>query len=204
MYIDREKRELHFKLTYFGSGFAGKKTSISYVCNKTRSPDRSALHNVFSDAADHGRQVWLELSPSSLPLIAGHRVVLHLHANSGALWSEKTRRTSLAGADGVMFVANSDPVQVEANVEAMRSLDRLLAEGVAAADDIPRVICYNKRDCRWDGGPRPVAELQRELNRAGRPYFETVAIDGSNVFASLRALSGEVLRPWRDDPGRCA
>jgi hypothetical protein len=86
----------------------------------------------------------------------------------------------------------------------MSSLDRLLAEGVAAADDIPRVICYNKRDCRWDGGPRPVAELQRELNRAGRPYFETVAIDGSNVFAALRALSGEVLRPWRDDPGRCA
>jgi hypothetical protein len=190
MRIDHERREVHLKVTYFGPGLAGKQTCIAYVSNKTPPHAKSKLHNVFN-YDDTGRQVWVELTPSTVPPIAGHTVKLHLHTNSGGLWSETTRRVSLEGADGVMFVARSDLTGEDANIEAMKSLTRLLAAGVARTPDIPRALCYNKRDC--PGEKFTVAELDRELNRAGRPSFETVAIHGTNVFASLKALFRDML-----------
>ena len=57
---------------------------------------------------------------------------------------EATRRVVLQGADGVVFVADSTPGQVEANREAWTGMIRNRAElGLEAT---PVVVQYNKRD----------------------------------------------------------
>lgn len=208
MRIDQERGEIHFKLTYFGPGFAGKKTSLQYIWNKTRPEARTAFQNVFPaeeigtfssqelkqrEQTRRGRQVWFELTPLSVAPIAGLAVKLDLQANSGALWSERTRRVSLEGADGVMFVAPSHAERVDANLEALRMLEKLLAEGVAAAADIPRVFAYNKRDITWDPGLRDLVDLERDLNPRGRPSFATSATNGDGIIAALKALMRDVM-----------
>lgn len=135
--IDRERGQIYFKLTYFGPGFAGKQTSLRYIWNRMRLKYKTAFQNVLpgdelgsfsleelkkTEQSRHGRQVWFELTPATLAPIAGLRVKLDLQANSGALWCPATRRLSLDGADGVMFVADSNVVRNDANLDTLKAL----------------------------------------------------------------------------------
>ena len=209
MRIDRERGEIHFKLTYFGPGFAGKQTSLQYIWNKTRPAYKTPFQNVFPrdeigeispdelknpEHTRRGRQVWFEVTPLTIAPIAGLHVRLDLQANSGALWNAATRRLSLKGADGVMFVAHSHIEWEDANVQALRMLEQQLAEGVAAATDIPRVYAYNKRDMMSDHGPRDLADLERAYNPRRWPSFATSAYNGEGIFAALKALLADVIR----------
>ncbi len=217
MRIDRERGEIHFKLTYFGPGLVGKKTCLQYIWNRTRPEYKTALQDlvpadelgVFSweeyqerRPTLRGRQVWFELTPATLAPLAGLRVKLDLHTNPGACWIEPTRRFSLVGADGVMFVAHADPIGANSNLEALQMLEELLAEGVAYQREIPRVFCYNRRDT---DGLCDLADLERDLNLGRRwSSFTISAVRGEGVFDALKALVGAVIRPLEAAPGRLA
>jgi hypothetical protein len=99
----------------------------------------------------------------------------------------------LQGADGVVFVADSQSRQIDENVESMQDLHANLAEHGVDARSVPLVIQYNKQDLPADL-IQTVPELEEQLNFRGVPSFPADALHGPGVFETLRAVSEQVLR----------
>jgi mutual gliding-motility protein MglA len=105
-----------------------------------------------------------------------------------------TRKLVLTGADGVVFVADSQRARMGANVESFENLaDNLSEQGLAVAV-IPLVLMLNKRDAT---DAVPVAELEARLNSGGYPMFESVATRGVGVFDALKSITALVLSDLR-------
>ena len=98
----------------------------------------------------------------------------------------------LQGADGVVFVADSQSRQLNENVESFQDLHENLAEQGIDARTVPLVIQYNKQDL-----PRELIldrkELSDALNFRGVPEFSADALHGPGVFETLRSISELVL-----------
>jgi hypothetical protein len=73
----------------------------------------------------------------------------------------------------------------------MENLRDNLKEYGVNLDELPLVMQYNKRDLP---NIYSVEELNQELNHRNLPFFEAVAIEGSGVHETLKAISKEVLR----------
>jgi hypothetical protein len=90
---------------------------------------------------------------------------------------EATRRVVLAGADGVVFVADSSPAQVIANRESWEGMQRLLSE----LGPMPAIVQYNKRDL-------PDAVDLASCDRFERPerrIYPASAMTGEGVLATF-------------------
>jgi mutual gliding-motility protein MglA len=96
----------------------------------------------------------------------------------------------LKGVDGVIFVADSQIARIEANLESLDNLRGNLIEQGYSLDDLPYVVQYNKRDMP---AIAPVDELRDMLNAGRVPDFEAVAVDGTGVFDTLKAVAKLVL-----------
>jgi hypothetical protein len=94
----------------------------------------------------------------------------------------------LRGADGLVFVADSQFERLRENVESFRNLERNLREYESTLDQIPYVLQYNKRDLP---NPAPLSYLEFVLNRRTSrvPFFEASAIEGRGVFDTLNTVS---------------
>ena len=101
----------------------------------------------------------------------------------------------LKGVDGVVFVADSQRLMLDANVESLANLETNLAEIGFKINDLPVVIQYNKRDL--PGRLSPV-RAGRLLNKHGLPSFEACALSGQGVFETLTGIAKLTLASLRD------
>src|SRR2546430_12326607 len=99
-----------------------------------------------------------------------------------------SRRLVLRGADGLVFVADSQFDRLRENVESLRDLEANLREYESTLDEIPYVLQYNKRDLP---NLAPVTYLEFVLNRRATrvPFFEASAVRGKGVFDTLNTVS---------------
>jgi signal recognition particle receptor subunit beta len=73
-------------------------------------------------------------------------VRFHLYTVPGQVFYNATRKLVLKGADGVIFVADSQRAMLDANLESLANLrDNFAEQGVNLAE-FPMVIQFNKRD----------------------------------------------------------
>ena len=96
----------------------------------------------------------------------------------------------LKGVDGVIFVADSQEARMEANVESLQNLERNLKEQGYDLKAVPYALQFNKRDLPT---AIPAEEMYRQLNFKGEPTFEAVAMNGTGVFDTLKAVAKLVL-----------
>ena len=98
----------------------------------------------------------------------------------------------LRGADGIVFVADSQSSRIEANVESVENLNVNLAEmNSPSLDKLPYVVQYNKRDLPEVDS---IESLRAALNPLGVPEFEACAATGVGVFETLKGVSKLVLK----------
>jgi hypothetical protein len=90
----------------------------------------------------------------------------------------------------VVFVVDSQMARLEANLESFENLKTNLMEQGYSLDKVPYVVQYNKRDMP---SIAPVDELRQMINAASVPDFEAIAIDGTGVFDTLKAVAKLVL-----------
>ena len=64
----------------------------------------------------------------------------------GQVYYQTTRKLVLQGADGVVFVADSQARQLDENIESLQDLHANLAEQGIDARSVPLVMQYNKQD----------------------------------------------------------
>jgi len=114
------------------------------------------------------------------------KVRLQLYTVPGQVFYNATRKLVLKGVDGVVFVADSQKVALDANMESLANLKTNLSELGLTTEQVPIVFQYNKRDIR---NILPVDALEKELNPEGARHFEAAALHGVGVFETLKAIS---------------
>jgi len=136
-------RELGLKIIYLGPGRGGKTTNLQQLY-KTAQPHRRGRLVSFSAAGE--RTMFFDLLPLELGVFLNYRVRLHVCTAPGQLVYARTRQLVMRGVDGIVFVADSHPERLEANVASLNDLVGLLDRQGRALESMPFVVQYNKRD----------------------------------------------------------
>ena len=188
--VNYVSREITCKIVYYGPGRSGKTTNLHYIHGQVPADRRGAMVSL---ATQTDRTLFFDFLPIDLGTISGFTTRFQLYTVPGQVYYRTTRKLVLQGADGVVFVADSQRRQEDENVESMQDLhENLAAEGIDARN-VPLVIQYNKQDL-----PRElilgVPELDDALNFRGVPCHAAGALHGTGVFETLRSISELVLR----------
>jgi signal recognition particle receptor subunit beta len=141
---------------------------------------------MISLATETERTLFFDFLPLSLGEVRGFKTRFHLYTVPGQVFYDASRKLILKGADGVIFVADSQAERLEANQESLDNLRANLTEQGFSIDKIPLVLQYNKRDLPNALEP---AELSSTLNTQKWPEFEASARTGTGVFETLKGVS---------------
>ena len=187
-FINYAAREINCKLVYYGPGLCGKTTNLQHIYKKV---DPGAKGKLISLATETERTLFFDFLPLELGTIRGFKTRFHLYTVPGQIFYEASRKLILKGADGVVFVADSQLERMEANIQSLADMQQHLADQGIDPDKIPLVIQYNKRDLT---NAVPIDELQKALNPRNLPWFEAVASQGIGVFETLKAIAKVVMQ----------
>src|SRR3984893_18924905 len=97
-------------------------------------------------ARETDRTLFFHFLPLDLGTVRGFKPRFHLYTVPGQVFYEASRKLILKGADGVVFVADSQEERLEANVESIRNLEQNLKEHGFDLATIPYALQFNKRD----------------------------------------------------------
>ncbi len=180
-------KEITAKIVYYGPGLCGKTTNLQFVYDSLPSNNKSKM---LSLATKTDRTLFFDFLPLDLGKIRGMRTKLQLYTVPGQVYYNSTRQLVLKGADGVVFIADSQDFALDANLESLQNLeDNLKRQGVRIRE-MPIVMQYNKRDLP---NALPVAQLDAALNKLHLPSFESVATTGIGVENTLKGITQLVL-----------
>ena len=185
--INYASREINCKIVYYGTGLGGKTTNLEYIYSRV---NPEAKGKMISLATETERTLFFDFLPLALGEIRGFKTRFHLYTVPGQVFYDASRKLILKGVDGVIFVADSQEARMEANVESLSNLEKNLKEQGYDLKTIPYALQMNKRDLPT---ALPADEMYRQLNVKGEPTFEAVAMNGTGVFDTLKAVAKLVL-----------
>jgi signal recognition particle receptor subunit beta len=182
--IHHATREIQFKVVYYGPGLSGKTTNLEQIHKKSNPAHRGKLVSLTTESE---RTLFFDLLPVDLGMFRGYKVRLHLCTVPGQIALDETRRLVLRNVDGIVFVVDSQPARLDANVASLRNLEaNLLLQG----DDpsrMPLVVQYNKRDLATSLAR---SALRKELGITGDVrQIEACAVRGEGVFETFKAIT---------------
>ena len=183
-------REITCKIVYYGPGRSGKTTNLQYVYGRVPESRRGRMVSL---ATQTDRTLFFDFLPIDLGLISGFNTRFQLYTVPGQVYYNATRQLVLQGADGVVFVADSQARRFEENLESLQNLQgNLLQQGIDVRQ-FPVVLQYNKQDL-----PRDLiltqTELDDALNFRSVRSFSADALHGGGVFETLKGISEIVLK----------
>ena len=193
--FDNQHRQIKIKIVYYGPAVGGKTTCLQHIHRVTDPQRRTRLYSL-NTAAD--RTLFFDLMSLNLGRIRGFRLALQLYTVPGQVQYDATRRTVLAGADGIVFVADSQVTQKEANLESLENLWSNMAANGLDQKTVPVVLQYNKRDLE---PIQTIEEMEAALNGEKRPAFPTVAVTGDGVLDAFAAVGEHTLASVADKLG---
>ncbi|MCK5004117.1 MAG: GTPase domain-containing protein [Candidatus Aminicenantes bacterium] len=183
MFINHSSKEVTAKIVYYGTGLSGKTTNLQYIFSITNPQSRGELVSVETEIE---RTLFFDLLPINVGLIKGYFTKFQLYTVPGQIFYNSTRKMVLKGADGIVFVADSQEAMEDANIESFENLKVNLAEDNNSLASVPLVFQYNKRDLKNASSTMRMNEI---LNPNGNPYFEAVSTEGNGVVETLREIS---------------
>ena len=180
-------RELTAKVVYYGPGLCGKTTNLQYVYDNLPG---SVKGKMLSLATKTDRTLFFDFLPIDLGEIRGMKTRIQLYTVPGQVFYNETRRLVLKGADGVVFVADSQKQMMEANLDSFRNLDENVRAHGIKLSELPLVIQFNKRDLP---NLASIEDLNATLNKYNAPFYESIATTGIGVQDTLKAVTKLVL-----------
>ncbi len=175
------------KIVYYGPGLCGKTTNLHQIHSRTDPDSRGEMVSLETEA---DRTLFFDLLPLEVGTIGGMRVRLQLYTVPGQVFYNTTRKLVLKGVDGIVFVADSQEVALEANIESYHNLKQNLDELNQSIETTPFIYQYNKRDLRHI---LSAEALDRNLNHDGFDVIEAAALHGIGVFETLKIISKKTL-----------
>jgi len=189
-FINYSSREINCKIVYYGPGRSGKTTNLHYVYERVPETRRGRMVSL---ATQTDRTLFFDFLPIDLGQISGFSTRFQLYTVPGQVYYNATRRLVLQGADGVVFVGDSQARQLDENIESLQNLQSNLLEHGVDVRTMPLVMQYNKQDLPAELILTP-PELEDALNFRGVPSFAADALHGTGVFETLKAISELVLK----------
>jgi signal recognition particle receptor subunit beta len=184
-------RELVFKIVFYGPGLGGKTTTLQAIHERTKPEHRGKLVSL---ATPTERTLYFDFLPVRVPRIRNLNVRLQLFTVPGQVYFSATRKLVLTGADGIVFVADSQQARMDANQESLEDLSGNLAEHGRSLSQIPHTFQWNKRDIE---DVVSEGELDRRFNLFAAPTTATVATRGVGVFESLEKITRLVVEAYK-------
>ena len=178
---------LQFKIVFWGPGESGKTTNYFRLREKF---DGVTLNNGISIETTDGRTLWQDSIRISCYLNLGnlkYNIIIQIVTCTGQERFLTTREYVLDGADGVIFVADSDIAKMEQNKRSYRELISFTNE-----KKIPFVIQLNKRDLE---SAISIADFKRLMELPSEEYYS----DGTKVIYPTVALQGDNVRECFED-----
>jgi GTPase SAR1 family protein len=183
-------REITCKIVYYGPGRSGKTTNLQYVYGRVPESRRGRMVSL---ATQTDRTLFFDFLPIDLGVISGFNTRFQIYTVPGQVYYNATRQLVLQGADGVVFVADSQARRFEENLESLQNLQGNLLQQGMDVRQFPVVLQYNKQDL-----PRDLiltqAELDDALNFRAVRSFSADALHGGGVFETLKGISEIVLK----------
>jgi mutual gliding-motility protein MglA len=188
MFINWALQEINLKIVFYGPGMSGKTTNLEFIHSKL---DPSLAGELVSLKTKEDRTIFFDFMQIEVGRIKGKKPKFNLYTVPGQVYYASSRKVILNGVDGLVFVADSQPHRMEANIETLLDLENNLKQDGHSLEEFPWVIQYNKRDLP---GVDTVPTLQKKLNFFDVPYFEAIAVRGEGVFNTLKAIINNVVQ----------
>lgn len=191
--VHHAKQELLIKLVYYGCGFGGKTTNLEYIHKTSRPDQRGKLLSLKSETE---RTLFFDLLPVDLGSFKGYSIRLHLYTVPGQAAFDRSRRVILRGADGIVFVVDSQRESFFDNVASAENLEENLRLQGRDPKSLPLVIQLNKRDLP---NAATVEQLRLALDIPETAHVvEAVATNGVGVYETLKDIVTQCLKRLGD------
>lgn len=187
MFINKALHELNLKVVYYGPGLSGKTTNLEYIYTRL---DPSMRSELVSLKTREERTLYFDFMQLELGRIKGLKPRFNLYTVPGQVYYNFSRKIILRGADGVVFVADSQRDRMGDNLDSLLDLEKNLIETGMSLQNIPWVIQFNKRDLP---DIEAIDTMQAKLNFFGVPHTEAVASRGVEVVSTLKMIISEVV-----------
>lgn len=191
-FINSSVREINCKIVYYGAGLGGKTTNLQWIFDQMGHQNGDRM---LSLSTEHDRTLFFDFLPIDLGKVRDFRIRLHLYTVPGQASYHASRKLILRGVDGVVFVADSSPGRMDANLEAIEDLERNLRDANEDFLGLPYVLQLNKRDI---ADALPAEEMKAHLARKNEPVFEAVANQGLGVLETLKGAGRLVLAKLKE------
>jgi signal recognition particle receptor subunit beta len=187
MFINRGLKEINLKIVYYGPALSGKTTNLQYIHAHTNPRIRGELVSI---KIQQDRTLFFDFLQLELGEVMGLKPKFHLYTVPGQVFYVASRKLVLQGADGVVFVADSQANRLDDNIESLQDMKGHLTEMGYKVDGFPLMIQFNKRDLP---NIAPVSLLRSTLATNGQPCLEAVATEGEGVFDTLKVIIQQVV-----------
>ena len=186
-FVNYNNKEITIKIVYYGPALSGKTTCLRHIYTSKKFRNKGKLITLDTDG---DRTLFFDFLPVEIGKMGDYSVKIQLYTVPGQVAYDTTRKLVLQGADGVVFVADSQVSLKEQNIESFENLKSNLRKNNILYSEVPIILQYNKRDLQEI---LPIADLNKILNAEQRPYFETVATSGTNILEGLHEIMKLVL-----------
>jgi len=163
---------------------SGKTTTIRWLFSELGIAEKlTSIENTL------GRTMFCDFGTIPCNLSDSWRINAHIWSATGQDFYRSTREVVLVGADGVVFVADSQEHLLNENLESWLELMAMIIEEDAP---LPIVVCLNKQDL-----PDAINEerLREHLNLPlSIPVFRSVAMSGFNTIEAFQLLFQQSMR----------
>lgn len=184
MIIDYGNRTVGIKIVFFGPAMGGKTTSIRWLFSSLDYAEKlTSIENTV------GRTMFCDFGTIPFSLSSSWTINAHIWSATGQDFYRSTREVVLVGADGVIFVADSQEHLLDENLASWNELMSMIEE---EERPLPLIVCLNKQDL-------PTAIDEQTLRTHLRipssvPVFRSVAREGHNVMEAFQYLFQNAMR----------
>jgi len=180
--FDELEKRMVLKLVYYGPALSGKTTNLLRLHDLLAKEGRGDLM-VLDTKND--RTIFFDLLPFFLVAPSGLKIKLKVYTVPGQVMHDATRKAVLQRADGVAFIADSQPSESANNAESFENLEKNLSIVGLDLARIPLVIQFNKRDLK---NVIPESAIKRAWGTTQFPVYLASALQGWGVVETFARL----------------